>query len=106
MLSKIQFQWKTLRKAFTNLNFDKTGTIKPHELRHMLTFWGIEVDDFNFNQLFSKIDADKDGVINYKDFCLMVGSEIHPGETLYFRQDKPSNTSIQSCKEDHCWQAT
>lgn len=25
VLSKIQFQWKTLRKAFTNLNFDKTG---------------------------------------------------------------------------------
>lgn len=29
VLSKIQFQWKTLRKAFTNLNFDKTGQIKP-----------------------------------------------------------------------------
>jgi Ca2+-binding EF-hand superfamily protein len=106
VLTKIQYQWKTLRKAFTNLNFDKTGTIKPAELRHMLTFWGIEVDDANFKDLFGKLDADGDGVINYKDFCMMVGSEIHPGETLYFRQDKPSNSSIFACKEDHCWQPT
>ena len=106
VLTKIQYQWKTLRKAFTNLNFDKTGTIKPAELRHMLTFWGIEVDDANFKDLFGKLDADGDGVINYKDFCMMVGSEIHPGETLYFRQDKPANSSIFACKNDHCWQPT
>lgn len=106
VLAKIQYQWKTLRKAFTNLNFDKTGMIKPEELRHMLTFWGIEVTDDKFQELFKKLDADGDGVLSYKDFCMRIGSEIHPAETLYFRQDKPANSSINSCKEDHCWQAT
>jgi len=33
VLEKIQFQWKTLRKAFMDLNIEKTGSISPHELR-------------------------------------------------------------------------
>lgn len=65
--------------------------------------WGLEVSDDKFNELFNYLDADSDGVISYKDFVLRVGSEIHPSETLYFRQDKPFNASINSCKEDHCW---
>jgi hypothetical protein len=69
----------------------------------MLNYWGIETSDDKFNELFKKIDSDGDGVISYKDFCERIGCEIHPGETLYFRQDKPSNASINSCKEDHCW---
>jgi len=27
VISKMRFQWKTLRKAFTTLNMDKTGQI-------------------------------------------------------------------------------
>ena len=54
-----------MRKAFTSINIDKTGTIKPWELRFMLNYWGIEVDDDNFNKLFEKIDVDRDGVISY-----------------------------------------
>lgn len=72
----------------------------------MLSHWGIAVSDEAFQDLFKRLDADGDGVISYKDFCIKVGSEIHPAETLYFRQDKPFNASINSCKEDHCWQAT
>ena len=30
-------------------------------------------------------DVDRDGKISYSDFNKAVGSEIHPGETLYFR---------------------
>jgi len=39
--------------------------------------------------MFRKFDADGDGKISYKDFQQTIGSEIHPGEGLYFRQDKP-----------------
>jgi len=106
IFTKIQYQWKTLRKAFTNLNFDKSGAIRPQELRYMLNYWGIDVTEDRFQEFFNKLDADGDGLISYKDFCEKVGKEIHPGETLYFRLDKPSNSSINSCKESHCWQAT
>ena len=35
--------------------------------------------------IFDKFDVDKDGKISYKDFHKSIGTEIHPGETLYFR---------------------
>lgn len=31
------------------------------------------------------MDADKDGKISYNDFHKSIGSEIQPGESLYFR---------------------
>lgn len=43
IIDKIQFQWKTLRKAFMDLNIEKTGKISQRELRFYLNFWGIEL---------------------------------------------------------------
>ena len=56
--------------------------------------------------MFSKFDYDGDGKISYKDFHKTVGSEIHPGESLYFRQDKPHMMRVSKCKHDKCWQPT
>ena len=33
VLDKIRLQWKTLKKAFTDLNQEKSGGIKPEELK-------------------------------------------------------------------------
>ena len=33
VLEKIKFQWKTLRKAFMDLNTEKSGCIEPKELK-------------------------------------------------------------------------
>lgn len=33
VLDKIKFQWKTLRKAFMDLNMEKSGSILPEELK-------------------------------------------------------------------------
>lgn len=33
VLDKIKFQWKTLRKAFMDLNMEKSGQILPEELK-------------------------------------------------------------------------
>jgi hypothetical protein len=35
-------------------------------------------------------------MISFGDFSRAVGSEIHPGETLYFRQDLPHREIIQT----------
>ena len=32
VIEKIKFQWKTLKKAFIDLNQEKSGAIKPREL--------------------------------------------------------------------------
>jgi hypothetical protein len=44
VLEKIKFQWKTLKKAFSDLNQEKSGAIKPEELRHYLNHWGLFVN--------------------------------------------------------------
>ena len=60
------------------------------------------------------LDLDQDGVISYHDFTAAVGGEIHPGETLYFRQDKaslgkmtnkiPPLVGFEKCEKLNCWE--
>lgn len=78
IIEKIQFQWKTLRKAFMDLNIEKTGKISKRELKFYLNFWGIEITEFEFEKIFPKFDLDGDGLISYKDFQISVGSEMFP----------------------------
>jgi hypothetical protein len=48
-------------------------------------------------------DIDQDGTINYRDFSAAIGHEIHPGEGLYFRQDKKVSLRHNKCKHTNCW---
>ena len=45
VLEKIKFQWKTLKKAFIDLNQEKSGKIKPEELKIYLHHWGLYMND-------------------------------------------------------------
>jgi len=56
-----------------------------------------------FLQLFTTFDIDKDGIISYQDFAKSFGHEIHPGETLYFRQDKDRSMKQPKCGHEDCW---
>lgn len=103
IIDKIKFQWKTIRKAFIDLNKQKNGYINPEELRFYFKHWGLQLKEEQFQQIFDKFDYDKDGKISYKDFHKTIGSEIHPGEILYFRQDKPHMMRINKCKHHQCW---
>jgi Ca2+-binding EF-hand superfamily protein len=68
VIEKIKFQWKTLKKAFIDLNQEKSGAIKPEELKLYLNHWGLFLTDEQFQILFNKFDQDKDGRISYEDF--------------------------------------
>ena len=68
ILEKMKFQWKTLRKAFMDLNIEKTGKISKREFKFYLNFWGITISEEQFTQIFNKFDLDGDGEISYKDF--------------------------------------
>lgn len=106
IIDKIKIQWKTIRKAFIDLNKEKSGAIEPEELQFYLSHWGLILTKEQFQYIFDKFDYDKDGLISYKDFHKTIGSEIHPGESLYFRQDKPFMMKVSKCKHDKCWQPT
>lgn len=43
VLEKMMFQWKTVRKAFMDLNTEKDGTITREELKYQFDFWGLDI---------------------------------------------------------------
>lgn len=85
-IEKVQFQWRTLKKAFTDLNSARSGAILPTELDNFMKHWGFYLNEEQFKILFDQLDFDKDGKISYEDFQNSVGNEISPPEFLYFRQ--------------------
>ena len=104
-VEKVQFQWKTLKKAFTDLNTAKSGAINPNELESYLKNWGYYFTKDQFNTLFKRLDYDNDGKISYEDFQNSVGNEISPPEFLYFRQDLKPQKPLR-CAYKHCWETT
>jgi hypothetical protein len=106
IIQKMMVQWKTLRKAFTDLNMTKDGVISKKELKFFLNFWGMNVSEKDFERVFNKFDIDGDGVISYKDFQTSIGSDMFPAEGLYFRQDIPQQSKINSCQHPQCFQPT
>ena len=49
ILEKFGLQWSTIKKAFAQLNLEKTGKIRPYELRHILEHWGIVLSQNDFD---------------------------------------------------------
>lgn len=45
IIEKMKFQWKTLRKAFMDLNIEKTGKISRKEFKFFLNFWGLDFSE-------------------------------------------------------------
>ena len=103
VVMKIYEQWKTMRKAFINLDVGKHGAIMPSDLKFYLTHWGVAASEAKFKELFDFFDEDKDGKISYKDFQQTVGEQMQPNQGKYWRQDMPRQTRIKSCASDHCW---
>ena len=84
IFNKIQDQWKTLKKAFSDLSKGK-GSIQKLELREYLKNWGLVISQDQFDMLYDKLDHDKDGKVSYDDFKKTAGKNISPEEFLYFR---------------------
>lgn len=72
-----------------NKDITASGYVSQNELKFYFDHWGLKMDEKQFQNLYNMLDADGDGKISYNDFHKSIGSEIHPGETLYFRQDLP-----------------
>lgn len=85
VLEKFSLQWKSIKKAFSDLNKGKTGAINPQEIKTYLNHWGLIITDDQFKEIFDFMDHDKDGKITYEDLQQSVGKYISPEEFLYFR---------------------
>lgn len=68
IFDKFFHQWKTLKKAFQDINSQKDGYISKEELRFFFNHWGLNLNDMEFDIIFNKFDKDKDGQLSYNDF--------------------------------------
>ena len=89
-----------------NKDINTSGIISKAELMFYFNHWGLKMSEEQFEEIYNTFDVDGDGKISYSDFHKSIGSEIHPGESLYFRQDKPQNIRQKVCKEFQCWDPT
>ena len=48
IVKKIEFQWKTLKSAFSHLDLHKNGKVGPDELKHFFNHWGFRVEEDQF----------------------------------------------------------
>lgn len=105
LIDKIRQQWGTVNKAFKDFNEDNDEYIDRQELRFFLEHWGFPLEDSVAESVFKYFDKDGDGGISYSDFVQSIGCEIHPGETLYFRQEKEYGMlhKDSACDEQGCW---
>lgn len=104
VMEKMKFTWSRIRKAFSNLDLDKSGFISKENMQLYFSSWGLTKEQFDW--LYDKFDRDKDGKISYNDFTQTIGSELFPAEGLYFRQAKQNIERFNPCKHPSCWQVT
>ena len=76
ILEKMQFQWKTIRKAFQDMNVSKTGKISKDEFNYFLQFWGMNITDEQFDAVFSKFDLDGDGHVTHEELCEYIDERV------------------------------
>ena len=87
LIKKIREKWATVRKAFTQFNENADRFIQKKELIDFLGYFGFPIEGKQADDVFAWFDRDGDGAVSYQDFVLSIGFEIHPSETLYFRQE-------------------
>ena len=102
IFEKFGLQWSTLKKAFGTLNLEKTGQIRPYELRHILEHWGIVLTQKDFDQVFKWFDKTSKGYFTIKELQTTVGDAIQPQEGLYFRQDNSVREHMRLCGYGGC----
>ena len=76
----VQTQWKSVNKAFMDLNKNHSHYITQEEFKSFLSQrCGFKITEKQFLDFFSKIDKDGDGKLSYPDFNSYFGFEINPG---------------------------
>ena len=106
LITKIRQYWKTTTKCFRDFNENNDISIEKDELKFYLHHWGFPLTDAQIEKVFNYLDHDGDEAITFQDFVHSIGHEIHPGESLYFRQDKQLHFVDSKCAHRSCWAMT
>ena len=102
-IRKVTLQYKTLKKAFYELDRYKQGHVTFDKFQEILTSWGFEAKESQQKSLFNWLDYDKDQKISFLDLRSSIGLEILPMESFFFRQDVKHGKKATCIYED-CWE--
>ena len=64
-----------MRKAFGHFDKDGNGFISPSELRQAMERMKIRMGKIEFLLMLKRVDTDKDGQVNFKEFVTMMASD-------------------------------
>lgn len=81
-----------LKEAFDAFDHDGDGVINATELYAMMEKLGDKVSKEEANRMIQEADKDKDGVIDFNEFSVMMG--VQPPET-------PASPTSPSCEKHH-----
>ncbi len=65
-----------MRRAFYHFDLDENGFISPEELRKVLQRMGVKLGKLDILRIFRKVDTDRDGQISFKEFVIMMLSNV------------------------------
>ncbi len=80
------FYRQQLMVVFCTLDKDKSGNINVHELKDAFNQLGYKVTKREVNALLSQVDANKDGVVDFDEFCCYFSSLPSPNLKLIVEQ--------------------
>ena len=89
---KISRNFTSVNKAFLTLDQDHDGWVEPKDI---VAVYGahIDIDYADLVKIMENVSSRKDGTgrINYADFSLWLGNEIHNLASFIFRHDSKRN---------------
>lgn len=90
---RLNSKQKELREAFDAFDKDGDEFINAEELQAMMAKLGDKLTIEEAKALISDVDIDKDGVVNFNEFCVMMG--IQPPEKQVERKQERSECTHQ-----------
>eukprot|EP00924_Labyrinthula_sp_SR-Ha-C_P006739 snap_masked-scaffold_29-processed-gene-3.6-mRNA-1 protein AED:0.33 eAED:0.33 QI:0/-1/0/1/-1/1/1/0/173 len=78
MERKDEAKLANLRQSFANFDSNNNGFIDKNELKELLKSFNLEFTEERFEELFLKLDTDKNGQVDFKEFCFIF-DEIEQG---------------------------
>ena len=102
-LRKVKTQFKSLKKAFYELDRYHKGHITVDQFTEIIRSWGFAAKEKVVKEVFDWLDYDKDQKISFLDLKHTIGYELMPQEQFFFRQDVAPKRKL-TCRYTECWE--
>ncbi|PFX18293.1 EF-hand calcium-binding domain-containing protein 6 [Stylophora pistillata] len=100
--TKITDNWKAIASAYLGVDEDRDGSISRDELRLLLEKYCLPVSDDHFELMWSRVDENSNGTVDFQEFLAKLGVDIIGGDIdgLSTRILDESEAKAQFMKQD------